>query len=125
MQLLFDRSDEGSATGLGWLKGEAKRFDFSQMEANSKLKIPHMGWNLINPVHFDSLFAGLEDEARFYFVHSYHVKCADQSDVLARAHYGHDFTCAVQRGNIFGAQFHAEKSHRFGLTLFKNFLRAT
>lgn len=123
MQLLFEKSEEGQQPGLGWLKGNVTRFDFAGRPFAPRLKIPHMGWNVVNPIHFESLYAGLEDEARFYFVHSYHVNCEDESDVLARSTYGYEFTCSVRRGNIWGAQFHPEKSHRFGLKFFENFLR--
>ena len=99
------------------------RFDFAHCPTGSRLKIPHMGWNLVNPIHLDSLYAGFDDEARFYFVHSYHVNCENDSDVLARTNYGYEFTCSVRRKNIWGAQFHPEKSHRFGLQFFENFLR--
>ena len=122
MQLLFERSEEGSRPGLGWLKGGVRKFDFRGVHEADHLKVPLMGWNEVKPCRFDSLFAGLEEEARFYFVHSYHAECDDSADVLATSHYGYDYTCAVQRGRIFGAQFHAEKSHRFGMKLFQNFL---
>ena len=122
MQLLFDRSEEGDLPGLGWLKGDVKRFNFTGIEDRHRLKIPMIGWNLVKPVHGASLFAGLEQEARFYFVHSYHAVCQDAANVQATSRYGYDYTCAVKNDNIFGAQFHPEKSHRFGLVLFKNFL---
>lgn len=121
MQLLFEKSQEGSLGGLGWVPGEVKRFDFSQME-NCGLKIPAMGWNLIHPAKKSPLFEGLEEEARFYFVHSYHVECSSQENSLAVTTYGYPYVSAVQKDNIFGVQFHPEKSHRFGKTLFKNFL---
>ncbi|WP_299735202.1 imidazole glycerol phosphate synthase subunit HisH [uncultured Endozoicomonas sp.] len=123
MQLLFDTSEEGLLPGLGWLNGAVTKFDFSKLNLSQPLKVPHMGWNLVKPLNFDSLYSGLEDEARFYFVHSYHVNCANESDILAVAHYGYEFTCSVQRGNILGVQFHPEKSHRFGIQFFKNFLK--
>ena len=123
MQLLFEKSEEGQVPGLGWLRGEVKKFDFSQLNLEKPLKVPHMGWNLVNPCSYDNLYAGLEDEARFYFVHSYHVNCSNDKDVLASAHYGYDFTCSVHKDNIWGAQFHPEKSHRFGVQFFKNFLK--
>lgn len=123
MQLLFESSEEGQQPGLGWLKGRVTRFDFANCPTGSRLKIPHMGWNLVSPTHFEHLYAGLEDEARFYFVHSYHVNCESESDVSARSTYGYEFTCSVRRENIWGAQFHPEKSHRFGLQFFENFLR--
>lgn len=123
MQLLFEKSEEGKQPGLGWLKGSVTRFDFAGRPSGMRLKIPHMGWNLVNPINYEGLYAGLEDEARFYFVHSYHVNCEDESDVLARSSYGYEFACSVRRGNIWGSQFHPEKSHRFGLKFFENFLR--
>ncbi len=122
MQLLFETSDEGELQGLGWLKGSVRRFDFSKAADKSRLKVPHMGWNQINPVDYANLYAGLEDEARFYFVHSFYVDCEDQEDVLATCTYGIDFPCSVHRANIWGAQFHAEKSHKFGMAFFRNFL---
>lgn len=124
MQLLFDKSEEGSSAGLCWLHGQVKRFDFSTVDNRSRLKIPHMGWNLVHPAKDDLVFNGLEKESRFYFVHSYHVSCDDEADILAVTHYGIDFTCAVRKGNMLGVQFHPEKSHRFGLTLFRNFLES-
>jgi len=123
MQLLFEGSEEGTEPGLGWIKGQVRRFDFSGVADRTRLKVPLMGWNLVEPRDYSSLFAGLErQEARFYFVHSYHAICAHEDDILARSHYGYDYACAVRHGNVFGAQFHAEKSHRFGLTFFRNFL---
>lgn len=123
MQLLFEKSEEGKLPGLAWLKGEVTKFDFLDLNQTQSLKVPHMGWNLVKPSDFENLYAGLEDEARFYFVHSYHVNCHNPSDVLATSHYGYDFTCSVRHENIWGAQFHPEKSHRFGIRFFKNFLK--
>jgi len=123
MQVLFDKSEEGERHGLGWIKGDVTRFDFSGIQSNERLKVPHMGWNVVNPKTYENLFCGLEDEVRFYFVHSYHVNCANDSDILATANYGYEFTCSVRHGNIWGAQFHPEKSHRFGIQFFKNFLK--
>jgi glutamine amidotransferase len=118
MQLLTRRSEEGSAAGLGWIPGETRRFRF---EAGCRLKVPHMGWNTARSLRPSVLFGEFEAEPRFYFVHSYYVACDDPEDATATCHYGHDFVCAVQRGNIAGVQFHPEKSHRFGLRLLKNF----
>lgn len=120
MQLLFESSEEGSLPGLGWIPGHVKRFDFSNT-GKSGLKIPHMGWNLVRPANDDSLFRGLDSESRFYFVHSYHVVCSDTTHLLGTSEYGYQFVSAVQKGNIFGVQFHPEKSHRFGMSLLKNF----
>lgn len=123
MQLLFEKSEEGEFPGLGWIRGEVIRFDFSRVEQEKTLKVPHMGWNLVKPSTYVNVFSGLEKEARFYFVHSYHVNCHDPDDVLATTHYGYEFTCSVRHDNIWGAQFHPEKSHRFGVQFFKNFLK--
>lgn len=119
MQLLTNRSEEGSLPGLGWINGETIRFFRDEVEP--ELRVPHMGWNYVQPAKDHFLFEGLE-KPRFYFVHSYHVQC-ERTTVLATCNYGRDFTAAVHRGNIMGTQFHPEKSHRFGLTLLRSFLR--
>ena len=120
MQMLFDSSEEGKENGLGWLPGIVKRFQFSNSGQTNK--IPHMGWNSVNASKGNPLFADLYDQNRFYFVHSFHVQCYDESHSSATTHYGYDFTCSVQKENIFGVQFHPEKSHRFGMTFFRNCL---
>lgn len=117
MQLLTSRSEEGELPGLGWISAETRRFDFPQ----GGLKIPHMGWNSVREEKDSPLLSGTGGEQRFYFVHSYHVVCHDRRDVLATASYGGDFVAAVSRDNIYGVQFHPEKSHRFGMGLMKNF----
>ncbi len=119
MQLLTERSEEGTLPGLGWIKGETKRFAFTG--ENAKLRIPHMGWNTVEICKESKLFADMYDEPRYYFVHSFHVVCTDDSDSLCKTEYGYAFTSAVERGNIYGAQFHPEKSHKFGMKLLKNF----
>lgn len=121
MQMLFEKSEEGELPGLGWIKGKVKRFDFTEGSLKA-LKIPHMGWNVVYPAKDNALLPSDEQELRYYFVHSYHVVCDDTCDVLAYSLYGYDFTCAVQHNNIYGAQFHPEKSHRFGMALIKNFI---
>ena len=83
--------------------------------------LPHMGWNAVRPAGRDGLFRALEDEPRFYFLHSYAFECRDAADVSATASYGVDFACAITRGNVYGAQFHPEKSHHNGAGLLKNF----
>lgn len=118
MQLLGNGSEEGNLAGLGFINGTSRRFSFPN---DASLKVPHMGWNVISPVKYSPLFGDEAIERRFYFVHSYHFNCEDASDVLATAHYGFNFTAMVQQGNIMGAQFHPEKSHRFGMALLKNF----
>jgi glutamine amidotransferase len=118
MQLLGNGSEEGSLPGLGWLDAVSRRFCFEPPRA--LLKVPHMGWNTIQPLKPGPLFEGLVDP-RFYFVHSYHLVCSDQAEVLANAEYGFPFAAAVGRGRVYGVQFHPEKSHRFGMALLRNF----
>jgi glutamine amidotransferase len=96
------------------------RFDFSRL--NGRPKIPHMGWNTVRVLKQSPLYEGMPAESRFYFVHSYHVACNDPADRLTETTYGMPFTSSVQRDNILGAQFHPEKSHRFGLQLLRNFV---
>lgn len=119
MQMLGNSSEEGQEPGLGWIDAETRRFDQASM--SSDLRIPHMGWNWVSVKRKNRLFAQYPSPPRFYFVHSYHVVCNDEADVLASCHYGINFTCAVGKNNVFGTQFHPEKSHRFGLQLLRNF----
>jgi glutamine amidotransferase len=110
VQLLGERSAEGSRSGLGLL---ASRCEKLPAGASAGIRVPHMSWAHIQPTRADPILDGLDDKARFYFVHSYHVVCS---------HYGIPFTAMIGRGNIYGAQFHPEKSHRFGMRLLKNFV---
>lgn len=120
MHLLTKNSEEGSLDGLGWIDAKTVKFKFE--DNLNKFKIPHMGWNITNVVDQDSkLFEGLKDGVRFYFVHSYYVSCAHAEDVLTTTRYGFDFASSINRNNIFGVQFHPEKSHKYGMTLLKNF----
>ena len=119
MQLFARTSEEGRCTGLGWLDAAAVRFPPG--EEGSRLKVPHMGWNTIAVRRPHPILAGLEEGARFYFVHSYHVVCREPDVVLARTSYGMDFVSAVAAANVVGVQFHPEKSHRFGMQLYRNF----
>lgn len=119
MQLFTRSSEEGQLPGLGWLNAKTVRFTFSGPEAN--LKIPHMGWNTLQIYRSHPLLNDLGPDARFYFDHSYHVLCNDNDNVLATTTYGYDFPSIVAQGNILGAQFHPEKSHKFGMKLLKNF----
>lgn len=121
MQLLFDSSEEGTFPGLGFIPGEVKRFNFSDLNLLS-LKVPHMGWNVVQSPNGSCLFDGFEEVPRFYFVHSYHTVCAESEHIVATCDYGYQFTCAVQKDNIFAVQFHPEKSHKYGMQLFENFL---
>jgi glutamine amidotransferase len=120
MQMLTRGSEEGRERGLGWIDAETRRFRFDGRSAG--LRVPHMGWNWVKPRAIDSLFGGFSNPPRFYFVHSYHVVCEHPDDVLATCEYGGEFVCAVRSGNVFGTQFHPEKSHRFGMRLLENFL---
>lgn len=120
MQLLGDSSEEGSAAGLGLIAGRSLRL---RPPVDSRLKVPHMGWNTVRATRATPLLNG-DDDARFYFVHSYHLHCADPADVLGTSQYGETFTSMVQRGNITGTQFHPEKSHRYGMELLRQFAGA-
>lgn len=119
MQILAGSSEEGSLPGLGWIDGRVKKFDASTLLYGTRL--PHMGWNDVTPRRDDPLFLGLETDAKFYFLHSYYFECTTSEDVLAVAEYGREFSCAVSSANVYGVQFHPEKSHHFGTQLLKNF----
>lgn len=119
MQMLGKTSEEGSEPGLGWIDAHTRRFQFDR--SVDSLRVPHMGWNWIEAHQQSCLFSGFETVPRFYFVHSLYVSCEDPADVLATSEYGFEFTCSVRRKNIFGTQFHPEKSHKFGMQLLRNF----
>lgn len=119
MQILATSSDEGHLAGLGWVPGKVRAFRGNEQSAS--LPLPHMGWNDVKPKPDSPLFAGLESDARFYFLHSYYFECDAPSHVDAVASYGFDFSCAVSADNVYGVQFHPEKSHHFGTKLLKNF----
>lgn len=119
MQLLSRRSEEGQRAGLGWIDADTVRFRLE--DSHGGLRLPHMGWNAIDVRRSSPILDDRYDESRFYFVHSYHVRCADEEDVLAVATYGIEFHAAVIRRNIMGTQFHPEKSHKFGMRLLRHF----
>jgi glutamine amidotransferase len=119
MQMLARSSAEGKLSGLGWIDGEVKKFDVSQFPDGTHL--PHMGWNDVRPRDNSYLFKGLGDEARFYFLHSYYFSPASAKDVLAETDYYGIFASSVRSQNIFGVQFHPEKSHQWGIQLLQNF----
>ncbi len=122
MQLLLESSEEGVLPGLNWISGGVKKFDFTSDEFKGKrLRIPHMGWNIIEINKGSSLTKDFIGETRFYFVHSYHAVVNHQEDILMTCNYGYPFTCAIQKDNIWGVQFHPEKSHKFGMALMKKF----
>lgn len=115
MQLLTKSSEEGDINGLGFINAKTKIFS-----SENGIKIPHMGWNRVS-VKKDSPLLNKDEENRFYFVHSYYVDCNDKSDVLSTTFYGSEFCSGFSRKNIFGFQFHPEKSHKFGFRLMENF----
>jgi glutamine amidotransferase len=117
MQLLTNKSEEGSKTGLGFIDAETIKFKFSP---DQNLKIPHMGWNYIKVQQRNKLIE-LDTRHRFYFVHSYYVKCNNPANSIATANYGQDFSCMINSDNIYGAQFHPEKSLKFGMEILTNF----
>jgi glutamine amidotransferase len=118
MQLLMESSEEGKKNGLGWIKGRALGFT---KRINTEYKIPHMGWNDVKIKNKNKLTDHFSDEIRFYFVHSYFVKAEHEANSMFECKYGLDFDAGVYRDNIFGVQFHPEKSHKYGMQLFKNF----
>ena len=123
LQLLFERSDESpKAKGLAYFKGRVVKFKYS---LGSKLKVPHMGWNTVTrgPAGDTVCLNGLAANAYFYFVHSFYVSLARQQDELLQTSYGNDFTSGFEKDNIIGVQFHPEKSHKYGMRLYENFVR--
>ncbi len=119
MQMLAASSEEGTRAGLGWVRAVVRKFNGDGTAAG--IRLPHMGWNDVVPAKQSPMLAGLEHNARFYFLHSYHVVCENTVDVLATTEYGTTFTSALHSGCIVGAQFHPEKSHHFGAQLLRNF----
>ena len=121
MQLFAAGSEEGELPGLGWIPGYVRRFGFNV--GHFDLPVPHMGWDYVKAIReSDPLFVNVPHPMRFYFVHSYHFVCKEPQDVLAVTRYGYDFASAVSRENIWGVQFHPEKSHKFGMQLLRNFV---
>jgi glutamine amidotransferase len=119
MQILGHASDEGQLPGLGWIEGRVHKL--ATNDSHTKLQLPHMGWNDVHAVPGNRLFDQLESEAQFYFLHSYYLQCNKADEVLATSSYGIVFSSAVNSGNIYGVQFHPEKSHHYGTRLLKNF----
>ncbi|MBE2278787.1 MAG: imidazole glycerol phosphate synthase subunit HisH [Ignavibacteriaceae bacterium] len=117
MQLMTNHSEEGNCEGFGWINGETVKFKLDPIQ----FKVPHMGWNSIQIKKKSSIFEGLSENEMFYFVHSYYVKCKEKNDVLSNTEYGIEFTSAVWKENIYGVQFHPEKSHDWGSKLLRNF----
>jgi imidazole glycerol-phosphate synthase subunit HisH len=121
LQMMATKSDEGELPGLGWVDATVKLFDVTKFNFNTHL--PHMGWNDTTPVKENLLFINLEKDSKFYFLHSFYFECNNDEDIIAISDYGIKFTCAINKGNIYGTQFHPEKSHHFGIQLLKNFAK--
>ena len=119
LQLFTRGSEEGNTPGLGWFAADTVRFNLDK--GNEHLKIPHMGWSDVKIQQEAPLFQSMPPEPRYYFVHAYHIKEDNKADVMVEADYGYTFTAGLQKDNIFGVQFHPEKSHKFGMQLLTNF----
>lgn len=119
MQLLGRGSEEGVRKGLDLISFDCVRFRFD----DSSLKIPHMGWDVVNIKKEHRLVSNLDGLQRYYFVHSYHARCDSEDDILMTCDYGYEFACAVAKNNIAGVQFHPEKSHDYGMALLNNFVK--
>ena len=117
MQLMTERSEESpDVPGLGWIKGVTRRF-----HVDEKFRVPHMGWNQVTPRNNATLLGSSSEENRFYFVHSYHVELNDKKDIVGTTQHGQTFTSAFERENLYGLQPHPEKSHKFGMSVFRRF----
>lgn len=121
MQMLAKSSDEGSMPGLGWINGEVKLFETTAIPY--KTRLPHMGWNNIEPVDNYRLLSGFNSQSRFYFLHSYYFVCNNEANIISTTEYGITYASAVKRDNIYGIQFHPEKSHSNGTLLLNNFAK--
>jgi len=120
MQLFTKSSEEGTLDGLGWVNAESVKFKTEHLK--ERFSVPHMGWEYITQQKESKLMLDMYQESKFYFVHSYYVKCNIDTDVLFGSNYIHDFVSAFEKDNIIGVQFHPEKSHKFGMKLLKNFV---
>lgn len=121
MQILAEASEEGSLKGLGYIKGHVKKLDASKLDA--KPKLPHLGWNSIEIKRNSPLFNNIDPQKGFYFLHTYYFECSNNNDILSTTHYGNSFSSAINDNNIFGFQFHPEKSHSNGINLLHNFAK--
>ena len=118
MQIFAKNSSEGKNSGLKWINADVRKIN---SENQNNLRLPHMGWNSIKITNNDLLLSGLEEDEYFYFCHSYYFNCVNQKNILAETNYGHEFPCVIKNDNIYGIQFHPEKSHDSGLKILKNF----
>jgi glutamine amidotransferase len=123
MQLFTKGSEEGAKHGLGFIDAYTRRFNFQSNGNERALRVPHMGWNIARAVKPSRLYENMYDDPRFYFVHSYCVALENKEDELLQTVYGYNFTSAFEKNNIIGVQFHPEKSHKFGIRLYENFVR--
>ena len=121
MQMMANKSDEGTLDGLGWIDANVNKFNELTIQHHTKL--PHMGWNDVKPNENHPLFKGLEQESIFYFLHSFYFNCKDQKNILSTTDYGINFASSVYKENIYGIQFHPEKSHSYGEKLLENFAK--
>ena len=115
MQLMTNYSEEGNIDGLGWINGKTKKI-------TTDLRIPHIGWNTLNFKNNSDLFKHKDESAQYYFVHSYSIQCENENEIIATTNYGEEFVTVFQKNNIFGTQFHPEKSHEQGLKILTNFV---
>ena len=120
-QMLCSYSEEGNLPGLNWIDASVKKF--KKNSKKTRLQLPHMGWNDVKSVNNSKLFNGMHHEARFYFLHSYYIECRKSSNVIATSDYPENFTCSINNKNVYGVQFHPEKSHDFGINLLDNFYK--
>lgn len=119
MQLMAKSSEEGNVKGLGWFDADIVRFKVSD---TLRFKVPHTGWNQVQQKKKSALMEGIQENAEFYFVHAYHIQLNDENDALHETLYETSFVSAIEKENIFGVQYHPEKSHDSGLQLIKNFI---
>ena len=119
MQLMAKESEEGNLKGLGWFDASVKKF---RVQDKLNFKVPQMGWNTITINKKSDLMLNIPDQSEFYFIHSFYIKCNVEKDILNKTIYEKEFVSAIQKGNIFGVQYHPEKSHEIGNEIFKNFI---
>ena len=120
MQLMALNSEEGKSNGLGWVDAKVKKFNIHD---KLNFKVPQMGWNTISINKKSALMSGVLDESEFYFIHSFYIKCNNEEDILNTTVYESEFVSAIEKDNIFGVQYHPEKSHKIGEKIFKNFIQ--